>query len=120
LLNLAAVYGDTSIGADALLALTTDYSKANNSEYAGLAYSALKDLHPGEPQTAAARKQIDLASIDLPKTSDPLDLLLIANGRRRPTQALTLPPVPLAAPKALPKTPSSMPTVDPFGRSNNY
>lgn len=117
LLGLAAAYGDTTVGADALLTLTTEYSKANNTEYAGLAYRALKNLHPDEPQTAEARKQIDLAKIDLPKTSDPLDLLLIANGRRRPTQALTLPAVPVAAPKNLPKAPPTMPTIDPFGRS---
>jgi len=117
LLDLAAAYGDTSVGADALLELTTEYSKENNTEYAGLAYKALTDLHPDDPQTVEARKQVDLAKIDLPKTSDPLGLLLVANGRRRPTQPLTLPQVPVAAPKNLPKTPSQVPTVDPFGRS---
>jgi outer membrane protein assembly factor BamD len=117
LMNLAAAYGETTVGADALLELTTAFSQEQNNEYAALAYRALKELHPDEPQTAEARKQIDLAKIDLPKTSDPLDLLLIAHGRRRPTQALTLPAVPAAAPKNLPRTPPTMPTIDPFGRS---
>lgn len=116
LLTLAAIYGDTLVGADALLELTTEYAQADNAEYATLAYRALKDLHPDEPQTAKAREVIDLAQVDLPRTSDPLDLLLIANGRKRPTQALALPTTPLA-PKALPNAPPTMPTIDPFGRS---
>lgn len=116
LLDLSAVYGDTIVGADALLDLTQRYSEADNAEYATLAYRALKDLHPNEPQTAAARERMDVAQVDLPKTSDPLDLLLIAHGRKRPTQALTLPAVPAPA-KALPNQPTAMPTIDPFGRS---
>lgn len=115
LLTLAALYGDTLTGADALLDLATEYAENDNAEYATLAYRALKERHPNEPQTEQARKQIDLAQVNLPKTSDPLDLLLIANGRKRPTQALPLPSAPVS-PKSLPTAPS-MPTIDPFGRS---
>jgi len=116
LLDLSAAYGDTNTGADALLDLTRRYAEAKNSEYATLAYRALKDLHPDEPQTEEARAAIDLDKADLPRTSDPLDLLLIAHGRKRPTETLTLPAVPLPA-KALPNSPPTMPTIDPFGRS---
>jgi outer membrane assembly lipoprotein YfiO len=116
LLGLAAMFGETVTGADALLELTKKYAAANNAEYATLAYRALKQLHPDDPQTAEARKHIESAEIDLPKTSDPLDLLLIANGRSRPSQALAAPSAP-ALPKALPNRPPTMPTIDPFGRS---
>jgi outer membrane protein assembly factor BamD len=63
LLDLCALYGDTNTGADALLDLTTEYAAADNAEYANLAYRALKDLHPDEPQTAAARRLISRKSI---------------------------------------------------------
>jgi outer membrane protein assembly factor BamD len=117
LLLLAAQYGDTPAGADALLELTRIYAEADNSEYATLAYRALEALHPEQPQTERAREQIDLAKADLPPTSDPLDLLLIANGRRRPTQAFNVPPVSPPPVKPLPNRAPAMPTIDPFGRS---
>jgi outer membrane protein assembly factor BamD (BamD/ComL family) len=116
LLLLAAQYGDTPVGADASLELTRIYSEADNGEYATLAYRALKKLHPEQPQTERAREQLAIAKADLPPTSDPLDLLLIANGRRRPTQAFNVPPVPVPA-RPLPKSAPTMPTIDPFGRS---
>lgn len=117
LLSLAAQYGDTRVGADALLELTRIYSAADNDEYATLAYRALKKLHPEERQTEQARQEIELASVGVPPTADPLDLLLIANGRKRPTERLTVPPAPLPV-RSAPGVPSAMPTIDPFGRSD--
>jgi hypothetical protein len=113
LLGLAAQYGETPAGANALLELTRRYSAEHNDEYATLAYRALKKLHPEGVQTEQAAAEIQLAQVDVPPTADPLDLLLIANGRKRPSERLNVPAVPLP-PKPVP---SSMPTIDPFGRS---
>lgn len=116
LLGLAAQYGDTAIGADALLQLTRLYADADNHEYATLAYRALKKLHPTERQTLEARKHVELAKVEVPPSGDPLDLLLIANGRQRPSEPLAVPPVPLPM-KSPPGAAPTFPTVDPFGRS---
>ncbi|HYD46722.1 MAG TPA: outer membrane protein assembly factor BamD [Terriglobales bacterium] len=120
LLLMAAEYGDTPSAADALLKLTRNYVEGNNGEYATLAYRALRQHHPKSEETAEARALVGAGSGKaIPPTSDPIDLLLIAHGRRRPAPNYALPDLPRAREtRPAPGPGPGMPSIDPFGHGN--
>lgn len=120
LLLMAAQYGDTPSAADGLLWLTTDYVDIKNDEYATLALRALRQLHPRSEQTARAQSLMSGSELtNIPPTVDPLDLLLIANGRRRPAPNYALPDLPRNRERsAAPGPGPAVPTMDPFGHGN--
>lgn len=118
LLMMAAEYGDTPSAADGLLQLARNYSDANNPELTTLACRALRQLHPGSEQTRKSYSLIDeQTDAKLPPTSDPVDLMLIANGRHRPAPNYALPEIPRARESRPGAGPGpAMPPMDPFGR----
>lgn len=117
-LLMAAEYGETPSGADALLALARDYTDWHNPQHASLALRALEKLHPGSAQEKKARELVDAKTeAALPPTSDPIDLLLIANGRTKPNAAYGIPELPRTRDaRPGPGPGAAMPPMDPFGR----
>lgn len=98
LLSLTSKYSETPTAADALLRLAQHYVDAGNQEHAVLAMRALEALHPASSEAKEARSTVDAAAAAaVPPTTDPLDLLLIANGRRREDTSFGIPQVPTVA-----------------------
>lgn len=117
LLSLTSRYGETSPAAEALYRLAKRYNDRDESEKATLALRALETLHPQATQTQRAKKLIADGGVDVPPSSDPLDLLLIANGRRRESTTFDLPRPPTELSKSKPGFGGGgMAPTDPFGR----
>jgi outer membrane protein assembly factor BamD len=126
LLTTAARFGETDAGADGLLQLAKLYTRQNDHNDAALAYEALTRLHPRGPRADEARKALSrLSGVDPPTSSDPLDLLLAANGRQRSTGSFETVQVPGLEPARTARRPPSgapaiVPPFDPFGRGRPY
>lgn len=122
LLSLASKFSETPTAAEALLRLTQSYAARNNHDHAALATRALEALHPDSTQTKRARALLNPDVVaGLPPTNDPLDLLMIANGRRREDATFGLPKVPVLADQRRQRVGSpGMPRTDPFGRGGAF
>jgi outer membrane protein assembly factor BamD len=123
LLTLASRYGDTATSADALLRLANLYRQDRQNDEAVLAYRALEQMHPRSTQAAVAKRALErLGKTDAPPESDPLDLLLAANGRQRSSGNLEVVRVPGLEPADATHrasgavAPGFMPPMDPFSR----
>lgn len=119
LLSLASRFSETPTAANALLRLTQDYVRRQKHEQAVLAARALAALHPESRESQLARALLDpQQSASVPATSDPLDVLMIASGRRRESSTFTIPKVPALGDSRRPRigSPGAMPRTDPFGR----
>ena len=132
LLSLSSKFSETPTAADALLGLVELYVDAGNPEHAVLAMRALEALHPGTDEAREARASVDTAAAAaVPPTTDPLDLLMIANGRRREDTTFGIPKVPAVSerrgrsilggggPGGAPGV-GGMPRTDPFGRGSTF
>lgn len=117
LLSLTSRFGETPPAAEALYRLAQRYDEEKKAEQATLAVRALESLHPQASQTRQAKKLIADNGVDLPPTADPLDLLLIANGRRRESTTFDLPRPPTEIARRKPGFGGAgMAPSDPFGR----
>ena len=110
-----------------MLKLTQRYVRKDVDDHAVLAARALAALHPDSAEARRARALIDAeTAVDVPPTTDPLDLLMIANGRQREETTFGIPKVPAidddrgrsrfggGAPGA------NCPRTDPFGRGSTF
>jgi len=122
LLSLSSKFSETTTAADALLRLTQLYVENDNHEHATLALRALESLHPNSSEARDARAIVnEQFSAKVPPTTDPLDLLMIANGRRREETTFGLPKVPaVTEERRVPQLGgSNIPRADPFGRGGS-
>lgn len=120
LLSLTSRFGETQPAATALFRLARLYSDEKKGEQATLALRALETLHPAAPETAKARQFIRDDGSSVPPSSDPVDLLLIASGRRREATTFEVPrPGEFAKRKPGFGGPNMAPT-DPFGRGSTF
>lgn len=127
LLSLSSKFSETPTAADALLQLARDYLDRGNTEHAVLAIRAIEVLHPDSEEARTARTLVDRAANDaVPPTTDPLDLLMIANGRQREEATFGVPRVPTVA-ESRSRSPfggggaaPGVPRTDPFGRGSTF
>ncbi|HVM96612.1 MAG TPA: outer membrane protein assembly factor BamD [Candidatus Acidoferrales bacterium] len=127
LIELASQYGDTDAAADGLMRLGQLYAESEQPDHAILAYRALARLHPGTTYAVDAQRQLqNLSAGASTLDSDPLDLLLAANGRQRAPTALETVQLPgIDLPKVSKRPtgapgPAFGPNFDPFGRGRSY
>jgi len=122
LLNLASRFSETPTAAVALLRLTRDFVRQDKHEHAVLAARALEALHPNRYETERVRTLVDSeARAAVPPTTDPLDLLMIAHGRRREDVTYGIPKVPVRDEQRRPRVGGpGMPRTDPFGRGSQF
>ncbi len=118
LLSLSSKFGETQTAALALLRLTRQYVREGNSDHAVLAARAVEALHPDSAEARQARSLVAAAdAAAVPPTTDPLDLLMIANGRVREDTAFGVPKAPTASERSgRPRFGgANMPRADPLG-----
>ncbi len=127
LLTAGAQYGETPSAAKGLLRLAQIYRSQGRTTDAVLAYRAITQLQAGTPSAVAAQKA--LQDLDAPHgslSSDPIGMLLAANGRQRSPSAFETVQIPGIDIPKFSQRPSGMPgpaiapPFDPFGRGRTY
>lgn len=127
LLIMASRFSETDTAAEGLLWLAKLYRSDQQPQRAVLAYQAVAQSHPRSQQAKAARRALErLSPAASQNATDPIDQLLAANGRQRPTGTFETVQVPGLEPVRTAQRPTGLaapglaPRMDPFGRTRSY